>query len=398
MKLLIVHNRYRYWGGEDQVFRSENALLRSAGHQVLEYTRHNSEIQENGILSKARLGLQTLWARDTQQELRAILRREKPHVVHFHNTFPLISPAAYYTCQEEGIPVVQSLHNSRFVCPAATFYREGKVCHECLGKAVPLPAIAHGCYHNSRLQTAVVAGMVVTHRMLKTWQRQVDAYVAFTEFSRQRFIAAGLPPEKIFLKPHFLLSDPGVKQQQGEYALYAGRLSPEKGIRTLLEAWKLLDTHIPLRIVGDGPNRATFEAVKEQARLSNVYFDGWLAPGQLHSVMKRAAFLLFPSEFYETFGLATIEAFACGVPVIVSRLGGMVEIVENGKTGLHFTPGNAMDLAAKVEWAWAHQREMETMGRAARAEYEGKYTAERNYQLLLEVYRRAQNAATRKAA
>jgi glycosyltransferase involved in cell wall biosynthesis len=233
--------------------------------------------------------------------------------------------------------------------------------------------------------------------MLKTWQQQVDAYVSFTEFSRQRFIAAGLPPEKIFLKPHFLLSDPEMRQQQGEYALYVGRLTPEKGIRTLLDAWKLLDNHVPLRIVGDGPNRKAFEAFKEQTGLSNVYFDGWLAPGQLHSIMKRAAFLLFPSEFHETFGLTIIEAFACGVPVIVSGLGGMVEIVDNEKTGLHFIPRNAMDLAAKVEWAWAHQREMETMGRAARAEYEAKYTAERNYHLLIEVYKRAQNA-TRKAA
>jgi glycosyltransferase involved in cell wall biosynthesis len=226
----------------------------------------------------------------------------------------------------------------------------------------------------------------------------VDAYVAFTEFSRQRFIAAGLPPEKIFLKPHFILNDPGMKQQQGEYALYVGRLSPEKGIRTLLEAWKLLHNHIPLRIVGDGPNREAFEAVKEQACLSNVYFDGWLAPGHLYSVMKRAAFLLFPSEFYETFGLTIIEAFACGVPVIVSRLGGMMEIVEHGRTGLHFTPGNAMDLASKAEWAWTHSREMETMGRAARAEYEARYTAERNYHLLIEVYRQTRNATTRKAA
>ena len=398
MKVLLVHNRYRYWGGEDQVFQSEKELLRSSGHQVLEYTRHNGEIQENRILGKAKLGMQTLWAHDTQQELRAILRREKPQVAHFHNTFPLISPAAYYTCQESGVPVVQSLHNARLACPAATFYREGKVCQECLGKAVPLPAIMHGCYHNSRLQTAVVAGMVLTHRMLKTWQRQVDAYVAFTEFSRQRFIAAGLPPEKIFLKPHFLLSDPGVQQQQGEFALYVGRLAPEKGISTLLEACKLIDNRVPLRIVGGGPNREAFEGMKEQACLSNVYFDGWLPPGQLHLVMKKAAFLIFPSEFHETFGLTIIEAFACGVPVIVSRLGGMVEIVENGKTGLHFTPGNAMDLASKVEWAWTHKKEMGTMGRAARAEYEARYTADRNYQLLLEVYGLARKARTPKAA
>ncbi|HEY2547322.1 MAG TPA: glycosyltransferase family 4 protein [Candidatus Acidoferrum sp.] len=398
MKLLIVHNRYRYSGGEDQVVRRESELLRSAGHSVLEYTRRNDEILEDGILNKAKLGMQTLWAWDTQQELQTILRRERPQVVHFHNTFPLISPAAYYTCQAAGVPVVQSLHNPRLMCPTATFYREGKVCQDCLGKAVPWPGVVHSCYHNSALHTLTVAGMLSLHRLLGTWNQRVDAYVVFTELFRQKFIAAGLPPEKIFLKPHFLLSDPGVKQQQGEYALYAGRLAPEKGIRTLLEAWKLLGNHVPLRIAGDGPNREVLEAVKEQARLSNASFDGWLAPDHLHSVMKRAAFLVFPSEFHETFGLTIIEAFACGVAVIASRLGATMEIVENGKTGLHFTPGNAMDLASKVEWAWTHKTEMEAMGRAARAEYQAKYTAERNYQLLIELYRRARNTTTRKAA
>jgi glycosyltransferase involved in cell wall biosynthesis len=398
VKILVVHNRYRCSAGEDQVVRREAELLASAGHEVLEYTRHNGEIEEEGILSRASLGARTLWAWDSQRELLAILRAERPQVAHFHNTFPLISPAAYYACQEAGIPVVQSLHNPRLLCPGANFYRGGQICQDCLGKAVPWPGVLHSCYHKSLAQTATVAGMLTLHKLLGTWQTRVDAYIVFTEFFRKMFIGAGLPPEKMFLKPHFLASDPDVKPPQADYALYVGRLAPEKGISTLLGAWKLLGSRVPLRIVGEGPDRRALEAAKEQARLSTISFEGHLAHGELRSVTKKAAFLIFPSESYETFGLAIIEAFACGVPVIASRLGAMMEIVETGKTGLHFTPGDVRDLASKVEWMWTHTRERQAMGSAARAEYEAKYTAKLNYGLLMHIYRSAQNRRTRRAA
>lgn len=398
MKVLLIHNRYRYAGGEDQVFYREGQLLRSKGHRVLEYTRDNAEIADAGILSKAQLAIQTAWARDTHRDLRSLLLREKPDVAHFHNTFPLVSPSALYACSETATPVVLSLHNARLLCPGGGFYRDGRACQDCARRLVPWPAILHSCYRNSMSQTAVVAGMTTLHRLLGTWRAKVDAYIVFTEFFREKFVAAGLPRRKVFLKPHFLINDPGLRQLQGEYALYVGRLVPEKGLSTLLEAWRLLGNPLPLRIVGDGPNRTTFEASKEKARLSNVSFDGWLPSERLQSVMKKAAFLVFPSEFYETFGLAVIEAFASGVPVIASRMGALPEIVENGKTGLHFTPANARDLADKVEWACTHASEMAAMGRAARAQYEAKYTAERNYQLLMEIYAHAERATARKAA
>jgi glycosyltransferase involved in cell wall biosynthesis len=398
VKILIAHNRYCYPGGEDEVFLQESELLRRAGHEVLEYTAHNSQIVEAGFFNKARIATKTLWASDTITRLRSLLRHEKPALAHFHNTFPLISPGAYYACQQEGIPVVQSVHNARMVCPAANFYRAGHVCEDCLGRVAPWPGILHGCYRNSRLQTAVVAGMLAGHRILGTWRNRVDVYVAFTEFYRRKLVQAGLPSEKIFVKPHFLPTDPGVKQKIGEYVLFVGRLAPEKGVRTLLEAFVLLQQEIPLHIVGDGPLRTEMEAQRSRAGLSRLSFHGWLPREQTLEFMRGARFLIFPSELPETFGLAMIEAFACGVPVIASRLGPMTEIVASGKTGLHFTPGDANDLAAKVEWALTHANETEAMGRTARTEYLAKYTAERNYQLLMEMYRRAQNAPARKAA
>jgi glycosyltransferase involved in cell wall biosynthesis len=396
MKILVAHNHYRQSGGEDEVFLRESELLRSAGHEVLEYTGHNSQISEGGILSKVQLAARTFWAVDSVARLRLLLRRERPDLAHFHNTFPLISPAAYYACQQEGIPVVQSLHNARLMCPAATFYREGHACQDCLGRAVAWPAVVHACYHNSHLQTAVVAGMVAGHRVLGTWHKQVDAYIVFTEFYRQQFINAGLPREKLFVKPHFLVSDPGKKQTAGDYALFLGRLAPEKGIPTLLKAWQSLP-HVPLRIAGEGSMGGDVERFAEKN--PSVCALPYLSRKECFDMIKGARFLVWPSEGYnETFGLVAIEAFACGTPVIAARIGAMKEIVADHLSGLHFTPGDLNDLASKVRWAWSHPSEMEAMGDAARSEYTAKYTAEINYRLLMEIYCRARSATARKAA
>jgi glycosyltransferase involved in cell wall biosynthesis len=393
MKLLVAHNHYRQSGGEDEVFLREQELLRSAGHEVLEYTEHNSEISEHGIPSRVQLAARTFWATDSVARLHSLLRREKPHLAHFHNTFPLISPAAYYACRHEGIPVVQSLHNARLMCPAATLYRQGHACQDCLRRAVPWPAVVHGCYHNSRLQTAVVAAMLAGHRALGTWQEQVDAYIVFTEFFRQKFIDAGLPREKIFVKPHFLSTDPGTKQEMGSYALFLGRLAPQKGIPTLLSAWRSLG-HVPLCIAGAGPMEQEVHLFSQKHQ--SIHVMPYLSQKECFDLIKGARFLVWPSGV-ETFGLVVIESFACGTPVIASRTGAMTEIVSDHKTGLHFTPGDPDDLAAKVRWAWTHQGEMDEMGRAAREEYESKYTAEKNYQALLEIYRRALEKRSRLA-
>lgn len=396
MKLLLAHNFYRQSGGEDEVFLRESELLRCAGHEVLKYTAHNSEIAEGGIFGKAKMAARTLWAQDGVARLRSLLRRERPDLAHFHNTFPLISPGAYYACQQEGIPVVQSLHNARLICPAATFYREGNACEDCLGRVVPWPGVVHACYRNSHLQTAVVAGMLAGHRILGTWREQVDAYIVFTEFFRQKFISAGLPSKKIFVKPHFLVTDPGMKQTTGDYALFLGRLAAEKGVPTLLKAWRSLG-HVPLRIRGQGPMESDVEQLtRENPSVSTLPY---LSRKECFDLIKGARFLVWPSGgYYESFGLVAIEAFACGTPVIASRTGAMKEIVADNWSGLHFTPDDPNDLASKVWWAWCHPKEMEAMGRAARAEYRAKYTGERNYQLLMEIYCQARRATARKAA
>lgn len=384
MKVLLVHNYYQHSGGEDEVFRLEKKLLERKGHDVATYTVSNQAISN---LSKLSLGAASLWSTRTQHDLNIILKKNKPDIAHFHNTFPLISPSAYYACNQAGVKVVQTLHNYRLFCPSSThFYREGRICEICLGKTPPWPGIKYSCYRESRLETAVLTSMLTLHRWLKTWERRVNVYIALTEFARRKFIEGGLPAEKIIVKPNAVYLDPGSGVGNGKYALFVGRISVEKGINTLLTAWR----HLPgilIRIIGDGPLLEDVHMFITQYKLRNVEVLGSCEHDEVFNLMKGARFLIFPSEWYEGFPMTIVEAFACGLPVIASRLGSMEEIVDDRRTGLHFNPGDPDDLAAQVEWAWTHPREMVEMGLQARKEFEKKYTAERNYELLMEIYK-----------
>lgn len=389
MVILFIHNYYQQPGGEDAVVAAEARLLEEHGHRVVGYERHNDELRGGGLVGAIAAGIGTVWAVRSFRDIKKLLAKEKPDIVHFHNTFPLISPAAYYACAGAGVPVVQTLHNYRMLCPAATLLRDSKVCESCLGRSVAWPGVVHGCYRKSRTATALVATMSSIHRAIRTWKTKVDLYIALSEFARSKFLAGGLPSERIFVKPNFALRDPGPGRKPAVSVLYVGRLSEEKGIRVLLDAWRQLEEPIPLRIAGDGPLHTDIKLRIKSATRSDAQLMGRISPADVHEQMRSAHFLVQPSVCFENFPLTIAEAFACGVPVIASRLGSMAEIVRDGVTGLHFEAGNAADLAAKVEWAWNHPEEMARMGRAALAEYEAKYTPEINYKILMQIYQRA---------
>jgi glycosyltransferase involved in cell wall biosynthesis len=382
MVIVFMHNYYRQHGGEDAGVRQERDLLAARGHRVVEYSRDNAEIETSRLGTRVRLGAGTIWSRRSYSEIQALLQRERPEVAYFHNIVPLISPSAYYACQKVGVPVVQTLHNYRLFRPAGQLYREGRICEECVQHNV-LRSVRHRCYRGSAASTACVAGMLAAHRWLKTWACQVDAFIVRTEFARRWFVAAGLCAEKVTVKPCFVEPDPGLRSGPREAALFVGRLSAEKGLPTLLRAWRRLGAKIPLKIVGDGPLRQQLE--KEIGGLYGVELLGWLGASSVYEEMKQARFLVFSSEWYEGLPLTIVQAFACGLPVITSRLGSMSEIVDHGKTGLHFKAGDEEELAGAVDWAWTHPAEMEAMGRNARAEYEGKYTAKQNYDALMRI-------------
>ena len=389
VKILVAHAAYQKHGGEDAVVEAEERLLRAHGHSVVRYRRHNEELNGRGPLGIFVAGMQTVWSSASARELTALLAKEKPDVVHFHNIFPLISPAAYYACADANVSVVQTLHNYRLLCPGANFLRDGRVCEECLGRSVPWPGVLHGCYRESRAATAAVTTMTAVHRGMNTWREKVGLYIALSEFARGKFIEGGLPAGRIVVKPNFVDPDPGLKCGGGEYALYVGRLSVEKGLRVLLGAWSRLREKIPLRIVGDGPLREELTAEIKGKRLSSVELLGQLPPREIAALMQGARFLVLPSVCYENFPLAVAEAFACGLPVIASRLGAIAEIITDSHTGVHVAPGDAADLAAKADWAWRNPEKLQALGNAGRQEYLSKYGPEQNYKQLMRIFGRA---------
>ena len=390
MKILLVHNSYQQPGGEDIVFDQERRMLERAGHTVIAYRRSNSEVAAFSGLRQLKLIERTVWATDTRQQFSRLLDQEKPNLVHVHNTFVMVSPSIFSVCQEAHVPVIQTLHNYRLYCPAANFFRDGHVCEECVEHSL-LRGIAYGCYRKSRAATAVVSFMLAVHRQRQTWNQDVNCYIALTEFARNKFLEAGLSKDKVFVKPNFVYPDPCARAtNESNYGLFVGRLSPKERVSTILAAWRRLSKlGIPLVIIGGGPERAELEREALNQNLSTVTFQGQLTREQTLAAMHQARFLVFSSEWYENFPVTIAESFACGVPVICSRLGAMQEIVEDGRNGLHFTPGNAEDLAEKVNWAWDHPEQMQSMGKEARQEFEAKYTAEKNYPLLMEIYQRA---------
>lgn len=385
MNILIIHNSYQQAGGEDVVVAQETRLLERNGHRVITYKRSNDEIDD--LPFGQRLGLinRIVSANDSKVAVRSILRDFKPEIVHVHNTFAMVSPSVYKVCQEEGVPVVQTLHNYRLLCPAATFYRTGGPCEECVTHSL-LRSVRYGCYRDSRVMSGAIALMLKTHRSRQTWSGQIDAYIAISSFVKDKFIEAGFPASKIFVKPNFVDPDPGERSGSGTYALFLGRLSPEKGLLTLLQAWERLPSAVPLVIAGDGPMRNSLEAEAASKRLRSVRFAGRLSRAEGYEAMRKAAFLVVPSVWHEPFGMVVAEAFACGTPVLGASAGAIQEMLDDQVTGVHFARGNPDALAKSVTWAWGHLPELAAMGKAGRRAYEERYTARANYDLLMNIY------------
>lgn len=385
MRILLVHNSYQQPGGEDVVVGQESRLLMGKGHSVCVYSRSNREVKELSTAKRVLLIKDIVYSSDSKREIKELLLKQRPELVHVHNTFMMISPSVFEVCHEVGIPVLQTLHNYRLLCPAWTLSRNGEICEDCITGSL-WNSVKHGCYRDSRVMTAAVAAMLKFHRFSGTWDDSVDGFVALSQFARKKFIEGGLPGQKIHVKPNFVHSDPGEKERPGKFALFVGRLSQEKGVETLLSAWSQLGRSYPLVVIGDGPLRGKLHFQASEQKIQAVTFKGWLPPAVTLEMMKQCAFLIVPSVWYEGFPMTIAEAFACGTPVLCSRLGGMQEIVDDERTGLHFEPGNAEDLAARVSQLLHEPDKLDAMGKAARKEYENRYTAERNYSLLMRIY------------
>lgn len=386
LRVMIAHCRYQQRGGEDMVVDDEAILLQSRGHAVSMFIRDNHDIK---TMSPWQVATQTLWSTRTTRDLQRAINSFKPDIIHAHNSFPLLSPSLYWAATRHGIPVVQTLHNFRLLCPQAMLLRDGAICEDCLGR-MPWRGVMHGCYGDSVARSAVLTSMLMMHRALGTYQHKVTRYIALNEFCRQKFIAGGLPAEKLVVKPNFV-DLPSSEAQQRQGGLFVGRLSPEKGLSVLLTALDDVPT-CQVDVLGEG-----IEFVKAQHH-PQVHARGWQAPAMIHEYMRRAAYLVMPSIWYENFPRTLVEAMACGLPVIASRCGALADLIEDGVSGMLFEPGSTIDLACCLRWAERHPQEMLEMGRNARLVYERQYTPEQNYRQLLGIYTEAMTASQRQGA
>lgn len=382
-RILQVHTRYRHAGGEDQVVESERALLKGAGIEVDQVVFDNADIHESrSPIGDLRLAASAIWSVGARERVARAIARARPSVVHVHNTFAAASPSVYFAAGRAGIPVVQTLHNYRLVCPVATAFRDGHACTDCVGRAIAWPGVYHACVRGSRAQSAVVASMLAMHRALGTYQRRIDAYVALTSFQKGVMVAGGLPEERIIVIPNFLDPDPGHTDDARDGVVYVGRLSIEKGIETLVRAAAREPGVV--RVAGDGPLTSS---VEKAAASGDLIALGRLGHSGVVRHLRTAVALVLPSVWFEGFPMAVLEAFATGTPVIASRIGSLAEIIEDGVTGLLVDPADDEALASSIRWATLHRGEMGRMGLTARSQYEMRYRGHSHLAALLETYR-----------
>ena len=380
MKILAVHNRYLLGGGEDLSHSTEVAMLRSHGHEVDEMIEDNRRIDKMGNL---RAALRTVWSIEAYRQVTKRLRESQYDVILVQNFFPLISPSIYYAAWRTGTPVIQYIRNYRLVCLNAYLLRNDKVCEDCVGKAIPWPGVLHGCYRGSRSASLAVAAMLVIHRFLDTWNKKVYRFVALTEFSKTKLITGGIRANKIVIRPNFIHPDPGKENEKGEYALFVGRLSSEKGITPLLEGWDRMPEDKKLILIGNGP---LLEDLIQKARNQpNLEVMGALPPEDTINMIRRAKFLIFPSILYEGMPRTIIEAFATGTPVIASDLGAMVDMVEHGSNGFLFPAGDGTRLAEKALALYSNPDLYTRMQLKARQTYVTCYSSSLAYQKLMQI-------------
>jgi glycosyltransferase involved in cell wall biosynthesis len=356
-------------------------MLKAAGHAVEMFEADNATI--DGTIAKVAAASSLFHSNISSRRMAKLLRTFHPDILHIHNWFPLISPSIISIASDAGVPVVQTLHNYRMICANGLLYRDGKVCDDCAGKAVPLSGILHRCYSDSRVGSALVSAAFSYHRFAHTWDN-ISTFIAVSAYQRALLVGGGIDPTQVAVKPNFVRESRGPGDGSGGYALFAGRLTEQKGIRTVIKAWEEHRPGRPLRIMGDGP--LVDEVRNKAAILPQVEYLGQRSANEVLQAMAGAKFLIFSSESYEPFPLAVVEAFSQGTPVLAANLESINELVSDGETGLRYMPGDAGDLAAKMKLIGADLSKYQAMRRECRAVYESRYTEGLNYKMLTGIY------------
>ncbi|MBO6575318.1 MAG: glycosyltransferase [Rhodothermales bacterium] len=383
MRVLAIHAYYQQFGGEDRMFAADTRLLERRGHVVERFTFDNAEVDGWSRLQQAR---NVVWNPEQVRRVRAAVASFRPDVAHVQNFFPSLSPAILRALSECGVPVVLRLPNYRLLCVNGTLFRDGGTCTSCVGKRLATSGIRHGCYRGSRLASAGVAAMSGVHRFLGTWNRHVDAYLALDPNGRDLFVQGGLPEERIHVIPNHLETFPEPGTGDGGFAVFSGRLTEEKGLRVLIEAWARLERPVSLKIAGTGPLEDLVRGAA--SRNPHIEYLGWTEKDELAKIVGRAALAIVPSQWAEPFGLVALEATAAGTPALVTRAGGLQNVVREGTSGWLVEPGDAAQLAAAVGRLFADPAQLKGMRASTRADAASRFSEDAVYASTLQVYRK----------
>lgn len=382
-KVLLVHNYYQIPGGEDTVFNNEKKLLEDNGHEVITYTRDNEEINNFHLLKKLCYPLNTIFSLKTYNEVKKIVLDNQIDIVHVHNTWPLISPSVYYAAFHYNIPIVQTIHNFRMICPGATLYHDGKICEDSLYKGL-WHSVKLKVYKGSFIHTLISATTLKIHRVIGTYKKV--NYIFLTEFNKKKILELNknghivIAEDKTFIKPNFVNIDRELiefEQRKNQF-VFAGRLDKLKGIDILLESWKEIKD-FDLIICGTGPEEEWCKKFIEENGISNVRMMGFVQNEKVMDIIAESKALILPTQWYEGFPMTIVESLACGTPVIGSDIGNVGSLIENGVTGLKFEYNSVESLSKFV-------RTITDMVSSSKDKFDESYIASANYQKLLQIY------------
>lgn len=389
MKILVLHNFHRKGSssGDDQVFKDETRLLEGHGNTVIRYTVSNDFFDSLGTVGKIKAALGMLWSFRNYREVKEIIDKEKPDIVHIHTFFPLMSPSVLYAAKRSGCKVVATLHDTRFICPCCTSLRGTQICNKC-GDGHYFRMFKYGCFKNSRLQSLIVALIFKYHRVRKTFYKQIDRYICLNDNQIKLLENIGFDRGKIIKKYNFVpdeipeIINDEVSNLPSRYVVFYGRIGEEKGIRILMEAWDHLD--IPLVVMGSGPLEDEFKFWAETK--DNVHYLGYTEHRKCLCIVKNAEFVVFPSIWYEGCSMVEIETMSLGKPLVATDLGFSEEAIQEGYNGTKFVLGNIEEFITKVQMLWEMPEKITYMGKNARMDYEEKYLPEDNYDKLINIY------------
>jgi len=383
MKILFIHNQYTQRGGEDVALDLETKLLQEKGHEVEKLVFTNDSIAGRST-SKITSAFKAVYNFDAYTKTENLIRDFKPDIIHVHNLFFVASPSVLFAAAKFKIPVVLTIHNYRLVCANALLLRDGHVCELCIGKTIPLDGIKYKCYHNSSAQSALVTTITSFHKLVKTWQHKVSSYIVLTEFAKDKLKSSslGVDENKLLVKPNFI-DDPGTGSWPREdFFVFVGRISEEKGIYILLEAFANMSAQ-KILVIGDGPQKQKLQ--EQYASNPNIIFAGSMNKDEVLKTLQKSRALIFPSIWYEGLPFTIVEAFATGTPVIASKIGAMTDLITHGYNGYHFTAGSAENLQEGIATFDGSQQ----LYLNARETYTSKYHPDIHYASILKIYKEA---------